>query len=388
MFHYHKKTKFVDAAYPRYPGETILETDRLTIAYDKYDTVNPIRENAIRINLIFTHGAGMTKAIWTYHIKKLLMQKSLSKDWYFGSIISIDSVGHGDSAVANRGKLGLACAWDTGARDLIKVVKHEQETSGSFVNSLKSKNILVGHSYGGYVAMYAAYLEPNLFDGVVSIESVLYTEEKYQAKFMKIFLKISQLLIDEFDDEESFQQYFKEYSFFKNTHPEVLKDLMNDERIDVIDPDTGEKKIKLKGTVRNQVSAYFGSKLSLLRMSPILPLISVAVCHVVGKKATWNPPESIPYVRNAIPKKYLVQTVDVDEGEHLLNCEMPDTTIKIIHEFILNRVKLALDNNPQRLECIEGGNRERIQEYQWTLLKDRSFEQLETSTVPKSKYNL
>ncbi|KAK6460546.1 Alpha/Beta hydrolase protein [Scheffersomyces coipomensis] len=332
------ETKSSPAYFPRHVGSTVLADDRLTLVYHKYKTTEIIPKDAVKFNLIFAHGTGMNKSVWTFIIKNLyqLSQASTGKNkWYLDSCISFDNVSHGDSALANKGKLGWVYRWDEGGKDLLRLLNYENDTTDDFKNNLTSRNIAIGHSLGGHFVVLAGFYDPNILDSVVPIEAVLYSDENSTKRFRKLFAKIASLLIDTFDSKEDIVEYFTKFSFYKKMHPEALKDFMEDEIITVIED--GEIKYKTKASKEAQMSSYICSALSVPQQMKLLPLMRLPVCHVIGSNGNWNPPQSIPFVREAIPKRYLSATYDIPKGEHLVHAEQPEDTIKILQEFILKR---------------------------------------------------
>jgi pimeloyl-ACP methyl ester carboxylesterase len=304
--------------------------------YNKYKSTLAPPQSGIKINLIFAHGSGMNKSIWKYHIDKLYASSS-KHGWYLDTVVSVDAVGHGDSAVLNVGKLGPIFRWDENGKDLLTVIKYEQSSTGDLKNDYTHRNIVIGHSLGGHAAVMAGFYGPNLVDSVVPVEAVLYYNTDNAERFTKIFSKISALLIDEFDSYEDYEEFFTSFSFFKTLHPEVQKAFMADELQTVVNKD-GEIKYKTKASMVNQMASYLGSAYSLELGMKCLELLRVPVCHVVAEKGNWNPKESIPYIRQAIPKEYLAQAVDIPVGTHLVNGEYPDEMTDVIENFIKLRI--------------------------------------------------
>lgn len=358
--------KIADAAFPRASGSTILSTDRLKIVYNKYlTTQGAISKDKIKINLVFAHGTGMNKMIWNYHITKLFELAQSSSTYVLNSVLAIDAVQHGDSALINEGKIGWVFMWDEGGKDIVEVVKHEQQTTNEFVNNADTKNILIGHSLGGFMSVMAAFYEPSMFDAVIPIEGVLYTDDNSSIRFMKVFSKLGQLLIDKFDSEEEYNDYFTKFSIYKNFDKRVLKDFMEDERGTWVDPETKETKFITKASTPNQMTTYYSAGLSVPFGMGLYPYIIVPVLHVIGEKGSWNPKESIGWFRNTIAKEYLLDGVNVPEGEHLLNAERPDELIKILQDTILKRVDAATKTRPNIPEVKYNNNRKLILETQW-----------------------
>ncbi|KAI5963498.1 uncharacterized protein KGF55_002378 [Candida pseudojiufengensis] len=369
-------TKKEVRAHPyRVKGSTLLENDTndLKIVYHKYKTNSPPPKpvNQLRFNLIFCHGTGFNKSIWKYHIKKLYqLSQSMQVPWFLDSVIAIDALGHGDSALANAGKLGPVFAWDDGAKDVLEVIKHEIETTGDFQNNAESRNVIVGHSMGGFIALYAAFLEASLFDSVIPIEAVFYGQIDGLDKFKKIFNKIKQMMIDTFDSHEDALFYFTKFSFTKKFQKEVMKDYLEDELIEVKDPETGDVQIKCKCNKQYQVAGYFGAFISISKGMLALPSIKVPILHVIGAKGAWNPPESTSWIRETIYPKYFAGGVDIPNGEHLVNAEQPDDIVDTIATFLTQRNDQYKKEKSEEPESVFKGDKEAIANQEFSKLVD------------------
>lgn len=358
----------IDASHPRAPGSTIFPDDRLRLVYNKFSSKTLREEKSkVKINLIFTHGTGMSKAIWNFHIRRLFRISQISQDWVLNIAISIDSVGHCDSAALNQESLGALCDWGDCARDVLEVVRHEQEDN-NLVQGSMVKNILIGHSFGGFVALYAAFLEPFNFDAVIPIEPVAYFSIKEKEYFLSFVNKLERKLEGSFSSEEAFRQYFLRYSFTKFMEPEIQNDLMEDERLVMQD------RIKIKSEVKNQLSVYYGAMYSLPKYIIVLTQLRVPTYLVAGNKALWNIPGSIDYVKRAILPDYLLRVVDIPEGGHLLHLERASETTILIHEFLMERVKICLAHRQKDLDYYFKGKRREIYDYQWKYVRTLSFD--------------
>ncbi|KAI5967639.1 hypothetical protein CANMA_002819 [Candida margitis] len=361
-----KQTK----AHPiRANGATLIAEDakNLTVVYNKYKSncPRPNPQSQLTYNLVFCHGTGFNKSIWNYHIKKLYqLSQSLQVPWFLDTVISADAVGHGDSSLANDGKLGPVYTWDDGARDVIEVVQHETRTTGDLENDFNSRTVIIGHSMGGFVATYAAYLEPTLFDSVVAIEPVLFGTPDNAQLYIKLFNKISQLILDTFDTETDARFFFEKFSFTKFIHPEVMNDFIADE-IYKTKNEEGEDIYKVKCLKDVQVAAYLGSMMSLPKGMLALPALRVPFLHVIGSKAKWNPPESVAWVRGAIDPQYFVGGVDIKDGEHLVNAEKPDEVVAIIKNFLTKRDEVYTKERSEIPEVVLKGDRKALHDQEF-----------------------
>lgn len=310
---------------PRAPGSTIAPTDNLQIVYNKYKSTEAPRAGVPTINLVFTHGTGMTKAVWTYHIAKLYTMAK--RTWQLGTVVALDAVNHGDSALANEGKLGYAHPWEQGGMDINQVVLHEQSL-GEFKGS---HTIVVGHSLGASQAVLGALLDPYLYDSVLAIEPVMYVNTYVRLGWYRMLEKLNLVLKDKFVSGKDFEAYFRRLPFMAKFHPQVLKDLMDDERHVV----NGEVSTK---TSKDQqlLSLYWGEESLKLGMS-LLPHAQVHIHHVAGAKAFWNPPETTSFIRSTVPSSKL-SFEDFPNGSHNLHAEFPNETVQLIDRFICQRV--------------------------------------------------
>ncbi|EGW34388.1 uncharacterized protein SPAPADRAFT_59815, partial [Spathaspora passalidarum NRRL Y-27907] len=366
---YTTEKKISSAHQFRAPGSTVLPEDAkdLKLVYFKYKTKIPVA-GKLKFNLIFCHGTGFNKSVWTYYVNKLYsLCQTGSTSWAIDSVISIDQIGHGDSSLENEGKLGPIVRWDEGGKDVIEVIKHEIATTGDFTNDVNSRNVVIGHSMGGFNALYASFYEPTLIDACVPIEPVIYGEAGGLDKFKKIFGKIAKIMIDKFEDMQEVEFFFKEFSFYKNFHPQVLQDFMEDEIVAEVDPVTKEKKYRLKCKINNQMSAYLGAFMSIAIGMHILSLIRVPIFHVIGKKAVWNPPNSIPWIRSTINPEFLGESFDIPQGEHLVNGERPDEVISIIAKVLETRAE-KFPAEAKRIPASSGSTRDQIAEDQFQKL--------------------
>lgn len=362
--------KIIDGHGPRGPGVTLIHGETLKVVYNKYKTKKVIPKDAISFNLIFAHGTGMNKAVWHYHIKKLF---DLSGDsFHLNSVISFDAATHGDSAVANKGKIGVVNQWTDNARDLNAILIHELQTTGDFKPGPYSRTVGIGHSYGGYGCLMASVYQPSLFDSLVAVEPVFFGTKEFGELFAKRVRKIGGLLMDEFDSDEDFHTYFEKFHFFQKFHPEVMKDFLADEKI--VEKKDGEEVVAAKCDKYNQMTCYFGALISIPYSMVALRSILVPVLHVVGKQANWNPKEAVDYFRQTILPD-LITPLDL-EGEHLINAERPDAIVDTIAEHLRSRTKSVKEDHKINPELVLQGNKEKIKELQFEILMEGNLEDI------------
>ena len=373
MFSVQKKT--IEAHYPRFRGSTILPEDRLKVVYNKYTTTNPSPDK-IRINLIFAHGTGMNKLIWEYHITRLFeISNNGRANWYLGSAITFDAACHGDSALLNVGKVGWTYGWPDGGKDMIKIVNHEIDTTGDFINGATSKNIAIGHSLGGYATISAGYLEPDMFDTIMPVEAVFYTEAGAEKIFIPRFLKISKMIIDSFDSFEEFYQYYGKMSFYATMDKKVKDKYIADECYQVYDAATKETKYKLKTNKNNQLATYFSAYFYLQQGMDMVPHIRSHIVFVTGSEATWNAPNAPNYFKTHVNDGNKLD-MKVIKGSHLAHGDSPEEMIDVIVEACDKRGEAGIKEKNNWPEYKYGGDRKKIMEDRMGMLMGGKISEL------------
>lgn len=350
------------ASYPRNPGSTVLSSDHLQVAYDRYTPVQPIAENKIKLNLVFIHGTGMNKGIWNYHIGRLFEIYKNSPSVGINRVVSVDASNHGDLAIINGDKIGWCPHWDDGGKDLVAVAKNEQ-----FNGTPTERTIVIGHSMGGFQAIVAGVYEPALFDSIIAVEPVFYMRNEYVEVAAATFGKVTRYLKDDFDSEKDFDEFYRKRSFYRAFPDKVLQPLIASEKQVHVDS-SGKKTWSVKTDANKQLASYYAALVSIPVGMAALKSLRIPLLHVVGKSATWNPPEIADYFKGEQPE--LVETVIVNEGLHLLHGEKPDETVDIIKAHIDKRVSEAERIKGAAPEIKHHGNRDAIlKEFSGYMLK-------------------
>lgn len=312
--------KQTEGAWPRGSGLAINVTDNVQIAYLKYSPAAPVPADSIQINLIFAHGTGMNKSLWKPHIRALYGQQH--PGWLLGHVLTVDSHSHGDLALLNKGKIAWGLDWRDGGRDLVAVVAHEMKTTGHFVPSPTVRNVLVGHSFGGFQVTYAAYIAPVLFDACVAIEPVIYFDEQTEPVFMRRMQKIGRLLQTQFASRAAADTFYRSESFYSVMHPEALDEFVADE----VYEENGT--FKSKALLEAQLAVYLSALYSLRHGMPVLGLLEIPYLYVIGTDAMWNHPYAAEYVAKLVPP-HLLETAEL-EGDHLVHAAKIDDTVALI----------------------------------------------------------
>ncbi|KAF5209092.1 hypothetical protein E0198_004367 [Clavispora lusitaniae] len=373
---YTVEKKVTDAEFPRGVGATHLPNDRLKIVYHKYKASQAISA-PVRINMVFAHGTGMNKSVWKTHIEKLYELSEQAKDWKLDCVLALDCANHGDSACLNRKFLGWSFDWRDGAKDLIKVVKNEINTTGDFVPSAYNRNIVVGHSLGGFQAAFAGYLESTLFDSVITVEPVLYFNPQYTEIFQHRIKKITSILRDKFSSREDAVTWFKKKSFYKIMDKRVLDSYVDDE----VALENGN--IVSKSSTAAQLATYMTAITDVGFGQDALKHMRIPFLHVIGTEAMWNPPDAVEFIRESVPP-HLLETADL-EGDHLVHGTNVDGTVNLISGFIERRAKFVRENRSKFPEVKYGNDREAIFKSQWKLMMDNDLEKANFYASPAKR---
>ncbi|GEQ71102.1 hypothetical protein JCM33374_g4783 [Metschnikowia sp. JCM 33374] len=323
--------KQTSAYWPRGPGSSLSMRDSLEIVYLKYFPEKTASEGCTTVNFIFAHGTGMNKSVWKSHIEEIYRKSRGATDWKVGCILSVDAVGHGDSGILNKGKISWGNDWRDGAKDLITVIKHEINTTGDFLPSPYTRNILVGHSMGAFHTTYASFLEPELFDACVAIEPVIYLDEGAGSYFFARMKKISQILKDEFSSREEVNTFFRRDSFYKVMNGKVLEDFVDDEIY------FQDGTYKTKSTKHVQLATYLSALYSLKFGQDILGLLEVPYLFITGTRADWNSPKSENHIKTSVPS-HLLERAQID-GDHLVHASNVKDTVDAIYGFADRRAR-------------------------------------------------
>lgn len=323
------------AYYPRSPGLTLIDGDELVTVYNKYRNRSQAPAGTTEWNFIFLHGTGMNKEIWNFIIS-LMYSRAQAEGWYLDTCIAVDAVSHGDSAVANAKKIGPVFIWDDAAKDMLKVIEHEQCSTGDMVATRNKRLVAVGHSFGGFGAVMAGHYAPNLFDCVVPIEAVLYSTEALVKHFERILAKVGQMLQDLFDSLDDFKTYHL-MLFYKTMDKRVFNDFLAAECQPITHSD-GSITYHTKCSRYAQLGMFLSGRYSIPFGMATLQHYRIPVCMVIGKQATWNPKEATAWVQSQFPEGILLKTVEL-EGTHVVHGDNPHGIALVLSDLIHDRAK-------------------------------------------------
>lgn len=349
---YDYSTKVVDAVNPRQTGSVILSKPsdnpadyQLKVAYRRYINKKKLSGSAEKplINLIFMHGNGMNKGIWHYQIDKLFQKFPDT----LNLVIAPDHANHGESASLNREKLGYTLSWSDFAKDILHIAKYEEKDHFLQKNVI---NIPVGHSMGGCISLIMGLWEEQLFDALVPINPVSYADDE-RLELMKMVYKIwydRQTIQSEFkaNDVEDFKKlvnkFYREKSFFKKLHPDVLENMINDELTDI--QQNGD--IFGKNTdYKQEFFTYFAHDYSIERLMPVMNKINTPTYLIFGEL------DSAAGIADETNRKLLervLKVVEVPNATHLVNGELPDLTVDLVANIINERVDVFLKEGDKR----------------------------------------
>lgn len=359
------------AYYPRSDETSTLgPDDKLQVVYNIYrDERSPTR-NKGPVNLFFIHSTCLCKEAWEIWIEKFF-------DLYgddIGTVISMDTINHGESFLLNQNKLGLTCSWEDIGKDVILILRE---------NGLYNNTILIGHSMGGAVALHAALHERRMIESVVSIEPVAYCDpmshkvSQGREGYVDFLTKVNKYIQDQFPNEKAFEKYMVRGGIARTLHPRVRETVLkyakkiNDDGSVTAIPDR-------PGQLTSYASFYFSTRYLYYQMKTV----DCEVCHVIGTEATWNPPESAEFIRKTLP--YVVK-VDIPKGQHMVPFEQPDETFEGIVPFINKHVE-QIKSNVSNL-VVMNTQEERVSKYwkQYEIMRERylSGKQIDLDRVHK-----
>ncbi|KAH7389974.1 Alpha/Beta hydrolase protein [Pyrenochaeta sp. MPI-SDFR-AT-0127] len=156
-----KRVHTIPASFPRCVNTVINPSARLQLVVDEYVIPTPSRDG---FTLLFTHGTSFNKSLWELVIRTLLNNSSIAP--YIKRVLAVDAINHGDSALANKGKLSKDKAhWPDISRDILQVLKHF---------GVEAPVIGIGHSFGGGALAHASIMAPSAFWATIFVEPIIF----------------------------------------------------------------------------------------------------------------------------------------------------------------------------------------------------------------------
>lgn len=340
--------KLTDATEPRIKGSVVLnkwssnpKDYRLEVAYRAYKRTSTPKSGP-KVNLVFHHGVGMNKGIWHKQIDEWF---SLIPNLNYA--VAVDSVNHGQSAVANKDKLGHKLSWIDFAKDVIKVVKVDE--ADEFLQP-GVVNILIGHSFGGMVSLTAAYIEPTLFDAIAILNPVAHGDDEsnrilqkgYYLWHQKGYIQNVYEIADDQKPEDAIYLFYRKKSFFKRFDDTILRNMIEDETIE----DTfNDGKAHTSTEPDQEFVTYLGGPDSLSKAYITFSKIGTPVYHIVGDKDPATD-EAIGGPRKSLQS--VLHPIDIPGGTHLLNAEKPEIFVDVIKKIVDERIEIAKEEGDNR----------------------------------------
>lgn len=320
------ETKTLEAAKNRKPNSVLVPgIDTLQVVYDLYTRVQALNDDQVGVNFLFLHGSGMSRIIWEYYLAQFTSLMSTDSQWQVNKTIVLDQVTHGDSAELNRDKLSVDFDWTDGAKDACKVALKEFNQN--------EVNIIVGHSMGGHQALCCGVLCPDFFDLIIPIEPVLIphvVSKDIRAPTVvhsRFFNAIWNKTKDTFDNDKEFRQYMETSSFYTNAHPWIRDRIIDFERV----PLDSTGKLRTKVSQGQNTLCYMTLNPGASWLIANLKYITTPVYCMLEGIANWTPEAN----RQVLEKDIEKITIDiVEEGDHLMNLEIPDVIINRILKYM------------------------------------------------------
>lgn len=356
-----KESRIMEAHHPREnPWCTLSPDDRLKIVYHIYTDARPDSKQRSsytlasepKLNLVFVHGAGMSKEGWDDMIERFYDNTPHP----LGKVISLDVANHGESYRQNEGKLGWAYPWSDGGRDIAKLIRDEIDIGSG-------PTIVISHSMGSTQSIYAAFFAPAEIDAVVVVDPVLYIPEEIRTEpvgieFMsKRMGKIRRGIQEKFSSWEEYEDYIRNKYFSKTFDPKVLDSFIQNS---VFKDEKDGKWTFITGAEHNMLS-YFNSLYTSLgqKSLKVLSMLDCPVMHIAGTESAFNSPEAIPKNREYLPEGS--EIADIPGGGHLVPFEYPKETFEALYPFVIKHYSRANDRRAEfenRKSMTEGERQE------------------------------
>lgn len=326
----------VQAPFPRYPNSVAPGNppDVLKVCYRRYKASHSAPRGTQTLNMVFLHGTGMNKGIFHYHIDQLY-EKCHTIGVHVNLVLAVDSINHGLSAAANKGKLGSDLDWRDIAYDVARIAELEKS---DLLHG--DKNLLVGHSMAGAVSLYLSFLRPALFDAVVVLNPVCYRpgdgsfppHEPFVSWRNRGYME-TEFQANSAEWRQQIREYMANKSFYRGFDPRVLDNMIEDEiPLDPVDWARGAT-VKLHTSQKQTLITYFGSNMSLSRIEPVFSGIEVPVYRILGELDTASP-SARARLERAIPA---MKTCFLPGEKHLLHGIHPDLFVETLMTIIEER---------------------------------------------------
>lgn len=316
--------RYTNAHWPRENIESVLnKNDRLKVAYNVYRDecwAGVKRHPDDNLNLVFSHGAQMCKELWNFIIELCFRDSTLGPK--LDKVVAIDCVNHGDSYLANTGKISATNMWTDIARDITCVIRDLNMTGTT---------ILVGHSMGGGASLYAAFFEPMLIDSIVTIDPMGSTSDFDSPDTIKSLARTFETLkakkaLDRFESQAAYEQYIRHESLAARFVPRCQDDYLAASAVKQSDGSYVFKTPQIQ-----QLAIYLSGQFAFRDLAKILPSLYHEVLHVYP---TLGNAKNAATFRNSLRH---CTYGEIFGAGHLVPFEKPVETFKAILPFILKR---------------------------------------------------
>ncbi|AMD21039.1 HEL242Cp [Eremothecium sinecaudum] len=336
--YFHSEVCYTPAKAPRSYPEAVVDNskDTLEVCYFKHVPKVSFPAGGTVVNLVFAHGTGLNSGVWDYYLVPLLKAAQQSNGvWSLGTVLFVDQVNHGDSAVRNAGKLGMNCDWGDGSHDICLVALKELPLPGKDII-----NIAVGHSMGGCQVMYTTIIYPGLFSMIIGLEPVVWTHTEDHTNYLtaiphRVYDSVLAKNKDYFANEEDFMK-FRSTSLYVKSHPDIEKRFWDYERIS--NPDGS---ISMKCSVPQLLASYVGNRPAADMLMKCLRFVRTPMVSIFGGASHWCHQESKDFLRDNVPN-YIVDSVP--GGTHLFCMEIPDAVNEFLVKYIVKAAQEPRDN--------------------------------------------
>lgn len=328
----------MDANHPRQNEWcTLGSEDRLKLAYNIYKPMvekQTAESNNLPLNLVFVHGAGMCKEIWEDMIGRFFDNFPEP----LGKVITVDLITHGESYRENKEKLGWSYPWSDGGRDVIKLLNEE-------IGLDSGPTFLIGSSMGATQCVYASFFSPALVDGLILLDPVAYTSEELRLhpkgqKFMhQSTVKLNQGMQNKFTNWDEYEKFMRKRYFSKSFDPNVQENFIQNS----VRKNDEDGTLEFTTPSQYHMLSYYNSTY-ITRDDQALKIYSMIDCpviHIVGTGVSFNFPDAVPKIREALPKGR--EFADIPDGGHLFAFEYPKESFDAILPFVTKNYYPAAD---------------------------------------------
>ncbi|KAK9472606.1 Alpha/Beta hydrolase protein [Dipodascopsis tothii] len=285
------------AAWPRMRRNgTILDTDRLRLVAGIY---RPHNAPATGLTAVLLHCNEQTKESWEGVLARLLPSATP-----LVAAVAIDFVACGESAAANRGKLGLGTRPLDGTYDLIEVIR---------ALDLPAPIVLIGHSLGAVQGLWAAAMYPRLFERVVAIEPPLAVASVMTVFYARL-LAVARSLPATFTSREAANKWI-DRSYMAAFDPAVLE-----RQRGLLLYDEPDGSVSWTMTADQSQQMYHAMAYDAVQVVRALKFVHGPVSLLRCSKNSWMPDDAVDIALRETPE---IELVLMEDAVHLCVLQNP-----------------------------------------------------------------